>query len=146
MSHKITVGLQKKVGTPNFGSIGASCAIEVQLTAEQAQDGEVVTAHVRRVFQRCRDSIAEELGRHASADDGSVAGSAGKAASSPAANGRPKPATDKQIRMIHWLASKAGVTVASELEDQFGIRSPDALNSRQASKFIDSLKSVDTAT
>ena len=142
MSHKITVGLQKKVGTPNFGSIGASCAIEVQLTAEQAQDGEVVTAHVRRAFQRCRDRIAEELGRHASAENGSPAGSAGNAAPSSAANGRPKPATDKQIRMIHWLASKAEVPLGTELQERFGVHTPSALTAREASQMIDSLKSV----
>ena len=47
MSHKITVGLQQKVGRPNDGSLGATCHIETARGNAGTRDcGSIVFAHI----------------------------------------------------------------------------------------------------
>ncbi len=64
MTKTITVGLQKKIGQPNFGSVGASCTVEVRLDDEEALDADMIAARVKHAYDRCRHSIEEELDRH----------------------------------------------------------------------------------
>lgn len=62
MTHKVTVGLQKKIGQPNFGSIGASCNIEVQLNDDEVTQPEVIAQRVTQVFVQCHTCIGEGTG------------------------------------------------------------------------------------
>ena len=46
---KVSVGLSKKVGLPEYGSLGASCHVEVELDSALLQnDLEKFQQHVRR--------------------------------------------------------------------------------------------------
>ena len=58
---KLTVGLQQKIGQPNFGSTGASCAVEVVLDEYEAVDGDAIEHRIHQAFARCRKSIDDEL-------------------------------------------------------------------------------------
>ena len=150
MTHKVTVGLQQKVGQPNFGSIGASCSIEVHLDDDEAVHPEVVTARVRQAFAQCRDVIAKELSLHDTVKPGEAQGrepeqrpiaSRSNTERSGRTSDRPqRTATEAQVRAIRAIASKAGVSLASELEQGFGVRNPHQLTIAQASQLIDSLK------
>jgi hypothetical protein len=149
MTHKVTVGLQQKIGQPNFGSIGASCSIEVHLDDDEAVHPEVVTARVRQAFSQCRDCIAKELSLHEVVEPNESSSREREprpAASRPTTergrtSDRPqRTATEAQVRAIRAIASKAGVSLASELEQGFGVRNPNQLTIAQASHLIDSLK------
>jgi hypothetical protein len=62
---KLNVRLSKKVGQPDFGSIGASCYVEVELEGSLLQsDLETFHRHVRNDFVACTQAVNDELARH----------------------------------------------------------------------------------
>src|ERR1700691_348253 len=64
MPMKVSVGLSKKVGLPDYGSLGASCHVEVELDGSLLQnDVEKFQQHVRRGYQACAQAVNEELTR-----------------------------------------------------------------------------------
>ena len=147
MTHKVTVGLQQKIGQPNFGSIGASCSVEVHLDDDEATHPDLVTARVRQAFAQCRECIAKELSLHdvtppIEAGMRPVANQeANRVPDRHSSSDRaPRAATEAQVRAIRAIASKARISLASELEQGFGVQSPNQLTVAQASQLIDSLK------
>ncbi len=147
MIHKVTVGLQQKIGQPNFGSIGASCSIELHLDDDEAARPEVLSSRVRQAFAQCRDCIAKELLLHETTPSGDLLKSERPSSDqkriperSTSSDHAPRTATEAQVRAIRAIASKAGLSLASELEQGFGVRSPNQLTIAQASQLIDSLK------
>ncbi|TWU44449.1 hypothetical protein Poly51_61350 [Rubripirellula tenax] len=143
---KITVGLQQKIGQPNFGSIGASCVVEVQLDPFESEDGEAIEQRVRQAFARCRRSIDDELRMLSPATAKGPGCEAGNKSPSPVSRPRGhRPATDKQIRAIQTIAGKQGIMLASELQARFHVTSPDQLSISQASALIDAMKETEAA-
>ena len=62
MAVKLSVGLQKKVGLPNFGSLGASCHVEFEIDRgllEHDLDG--FHQKVSEVFVACRQAVHDQL-------------------------------------------------------------------------------------
>ncbi len=78
-----------------------------------------------------RPRLVDVTGRHGGDDDGSQP---------RPQTSRARPATDAQIRAIHAIASKANVVLASELDTEFGVASPQSLTLQQASEMIEKLK------
>jgi len=61
----LTVGITKKHGLPNYGSIGASCHVEVELESSLLHgDLDGFHRHVRNAFLSCRQAVHDELDRH----------------------------------------------------------------------------------
>jgi len=62
MRTKVSVGLSKKAGLPNYGSLGASCFVEMELDAKILEgDLESFRLQVTRAYAACRDSVEAEL-------------------------------------------------------------------------------------
>jgi hypothetical protein len=138
MTRKITVGLHRKIGQPNYGSLGASCEIEVVLEDPEFNNADLLATRIEQAYGTCRQSIARELAtapHERSTEVTEPLGPSGDHAV-PA-----RSATEAQVRAIRAIASKAGVQLASELTRRFGVRSPVQLSIRQASQLIDELKS-----
>ena len=139
MVHKITVGLQQKVGQPNFGSLGANCSVEIQLNDGEIADPGLFTSRIQQAFATCRQSISAELA--ANHPSSQTVHRQPVPDHQPAVVQQPRQATEAQVRAIRVIASKAGVQLASELESRFGVRTPSQLSLSQASQLIDELKS-----
>jgi hypothetical protein len=66
---KLNVGLSKKIGQPDYGSLGASCHVEVELDGSLLQaDLEGFQERAMRAFAACRQAVTDELARHQSGE------------------------------------------------------------------------------
>jgi hypothetical protein len=158
MSTKINVGLSRKIGQPNFGSLGASCHIDLEIDPQTASLGpEAIQRQILTAFTICRQAIDAEL---AKSDQPHMlfAACGFHPAEQPSATRRqkyhppaidpsvatpprqPRPATAAQIKALHTIASRAGLTLANELQQQCGLTNPQQLTIQQASRMIDHLK------
>ncbi|HBJ35004.1 MAG TPA: hypothetical protein DDZ51_09635 [Planctomycetaceae bacterium] len=164
MAFKINVGLSRKIGQPNFGSLGASCHIDLEIDPQTIGHGpEAIQSQILGAFAICKQAVDTELAKcdqstsvivpqsFTPSTNGPLAQShaaeppARKAATESAAPPR-RPATPAQIKAIHAIAGKAGIEVASELGQRYGIRNPQQLSIGQASEMIDHLKQSLTPT
>lgn len=61
---KLSVGISKKVGQPDYGLLGASCFIEVELDQSLIFDDlEGFQDRVKHAYVACRQAVSDELGR-----------------------------------------------------------------------------------
>jgi hypothetical protein len=69
MPLKLSVGIQKKQGLPNYSSVGAGCHIELELDQSLlADDPEGFHDRVRRTYAACREAVEAELARQVAGD------------------------------------------------------------------------------
>ncbi|TWT56537.1 hypothetical protein [Allorhodopirellula solitaria] len=148
MTTRLSVGVTRKVGQPNYGSACATCQLEIEIDSTLMNDhADTLTERIRRTFAICRREVDTELSQHAASQpseprkvNGPTNGTVIHSNARPSTN-RVRPATDAQIRAIHAIASKANVRLASELDAEFGVGSPQSLTLQQASELIEKLKS-----
>src|SRR5262245_25639173 len=100
MPLRLQVGLQQKVGLRAYGSLGASCQVELELDIhllDRAPD--TFQQEVARAFDACRQAVQTELARQKPA-------SCNGRSSPPASNGRQtngfaqRRATESQVRAL----------------------------------------------
>jgi hypothetical protein len=158
MGVKLSVGLQKKVGLPEFGSLGASCHVEFEIDRgllEHDLDG--FHRKVSDAFVACRQAVHDQLAAAnvtstdlSSAHPGAVTGLNGHSVSSKP-NGhagtkghshRPEvgTVTQSQLRAIHAISRRSRMDAAALVRDRFQVDRPEALSIREASSLIDELK------
>lgn len=131
MAVKLSVGLQQKVGQPDYGSLGASCYLEFEIDRsllESDRDG--FQQQVRSAFATCQQSVNEQLartngnghsnGHHSRQETGS--------------------ATQSQVRAIFAIARRQRVDPQSLVQERFHRDRLEDLSIRQASLLIDELK------
>lgn len=128
MPLRLSAGISKKMGLPNYGSLGATCHVEVELDAGLlADDLDGLHRHVRNAYSACSRAVNDELARHLRAmNNGSEqvapehevaaqpdADRAGIDQPETGGNGRGhasgdtrEPATPRQIEFIRFLASQ----------------------------------------
>lgn len=165
MSLNINVGLTKKIGLPNFGSLAASCS--VQLDAEQGlldNDPAGFQRRVQEVFAACSQAVENELGcqAHSRSAAGNGNGRAGDHVP-PHANGNggvngnggangskrhhqnDQGASEKQLAYVLQLAKRInglGIRRLEPLAQQMFGKPLTALSNLDASKLIDTLKPI----
>ncbi|MEW4568962.1 hypothetical protein AB1L88_13945 [Tautonia sp. JC769] len=144
----LRVGCARKLGQPGYSSLGASCALVVELDAALLErDPEALRAQIRAAFTACRAAVAEELARQAGPEgvetplgpvldrpdtpphplpirNGSVASPA------PAASRPDRPASERQVQAIRAIARR----------QEFQVDRVEDLSVAQASRLIDALK------
>jgi hypothetical protein len=163
MALKLNVGVSRKVGLPDYGSVGASCNLEVELDAGLIdRDLDAFQARVRGVYVAAHQAVHDELARlhvpvaepqeppasptrHASnghaATNGHVGGN-GHPDRPPAGRSRMrKPATEAQVRAIRSIANRQHADLDGLLRE-LGVDRPEDLSLKQASELIDTLKTA----
>ena len=165
MSVKLNVGVSRKVGLPDYGSIGATCNVEVELDGSLLKgDLEAFHAQVRHAYSAAHQAVHDELARLQALDtqaqtkppardavNGSGAGNghargngeavlAGRTAAEAPRSG--KPATASQVNAIRAIARRHDADLDGLLHDEYGVAQPEELTLAQASRIIDLLKAT----
>ncbi len=140
MAVTLSVSFQKKCGLPDYGSQGASCAVEFEIDPSHLQGGlEGFHEKARRAFNACQQAVNDQLARQI------VNGNYGPAKSPANGPGRPgngstRQATPSQARAIRAIASRQRLDLNELLESRFKIARPEDLSMTDASRLIDELK------
>src|SRR5215469_8583808 len=64
MAIKINVGVNKKIGLPDYGSAGSHCNIEIEADNSILDNAEQFLARVKDAYEVARQSVEEELAHH----------------------------------------------------------------------------------
>ena len=143
MPLKASIGLSRKVGQPDYGSLGANCQLEVELDASLVGDAEAFHERVGKLYALANQAVNDQLARLNG--NGHTAG-----------NGRPKstptnvrnsddetPASNKQLKYLLDMARqrhKMDLARTAEFCDELvGTNDVYRLTKRQASAVIDRL-------
>ena len=167
MPLKLNVGISKKAGLPGYGSLGASCSVEVELDGSLLrEDLDGFHQRVRRAYVACSQAVREELARQqqVEAHGETPASTSEQAASLPSsangngnANGNGhrdgqdddgrngQPATARQLDYASRLAGQIrglGARRLAALAQQLFAHPLVELSSAEASGLIDTLKGI----
>jgi hypothetical protein len=163
MALKLNIGISRKVGMPDFGSVGASCSLELEWDAsllERDLDG--FHARIRSAYEAASQAVQDELTRlqalpvesNRALLPPSCAGLSQEGSDYPTtSNGQQAPArtdstlsrrpvTANQLRAILAIARRRRADLRDVLRDEFAVEKPEELSLRQASRLIDRLKAV----
>jgi hypothetical protein len=151
MPLKLSVGLSRKVGQPDYGSLGASCGVEVELDPTLLRDDlDGFHASVRDAFVACRQAVNDELSRLGSPPGGRPP--VPSDADHRPQRETPRPArrngaggggaTAKQLGAIAALARRNGADLDRLLRDDYGVTRPEDLSLAGASRLIDALRAA----
>jgi hypothetical protein len=172
MAMRINVGLSKKIGLPDYGSLGASCNLEFELDHGLFQnDLEGFHQRVRSAFAACRQAVQDQLAREQHAAgvapgagaNGSANGENGSGASPyngtqdsgrpPNGNGHHNrtngscghTASEKQLAYLRQLAKQVpglGVRRLESLAQRMHGKPVAGLTTLDASGLIDTVKAI----
>ena len=149
MPLKLNVGVARKIGQPDYGSLGASCHVEVELDGALLQDDlNEFHRHVRNAYVACRQAVNDELARQESDSAGSQ--------SRPAGQSEPRP-TSSRANGNHGngnasnghLASQKQRNYANQLAGQIpglGARRMESLSQKMFGKPLADLSSLDASS
>lgn len=161
MPMNLTVGWQRKVGQPDFGSLCASCSVTVELNGTMVfEDLEGFHRRVRQAYEACQQAVNDQLAgeqqgerpvapapnrqsappaENAASHNGNGSGGNGNRA----ANGHQ--ASEKQMSYIQQLARQIrglGVRRLEALASRMFSKPMASLTSFEASSLIDVLKAI----
>lgn len=152
----LNVGVSRKIGQPDYGSLGANCHVEVELdTALLREDLDAFHRHIRNAFVQCRQAVDDELaqaqqGETSSSEtssshrNGHHNGTNGTNGNGSTGNGsrsnNNRQATASQCRAIRAIADRQRLDLTAELRNRFSVEHPEDLDIKQASEMIDAIK------
>lgn len=154
MAVRLTVGLQKKIGLPDYGSLGASCSVEIEID-RSVFESNGFQDRVNVAFNQCRRAVDEQLATAKNAPPVIDVESTQVVKAQPppqepiqrepqggnaAARAKPSPATQSQLRAIFGIARRLNLDPQQIVVEQFNLHTVDQLSIRQASQLIDQLK------
>ena len=144
MPTKVSIGLSKKKGLPDYGSVGASCHVELELDG-QILEGDPVRfrQHVERAYAACRSAVEDELARGDTPSRPQANGHNSNGRNGHSTNGK-RPATASQIKAIYAIAKRNNADLVPHLS-RLGVRAAEDLDIGQASELIDELKAQQNA-
>lgn len=61
MPLKLNLGISKKIGQPDYGSLGAHCTLELELDGGLLKNLDAFQEKVRKAYAACRTAVDEEL-------------------------------------------------------------------------------------
>ena len=158
MPMTVKVGLTRKVGQPNYGSLGASCDVQLELDGTLLfADPQGLQDRIRSAYAECERAIAAELdrqtsseetyARHGSANNGDGSTNGHRRMNDTGQSGAdssPRKATPGQIRALHAIANQQGLDLTDVLQDRFGLYSVEFLSVAEASQLIHELNEPPT--
>jgi hypothetical protein len=157
----LNVGVSKKIGLPEYCSVGATCNLEVELESGLLDNLAGFHERVRDAYIACHQAVEDELARlqgqaamPVPVSAVSTNGHGHHNGSTPHANGArartggerdrvTKPATPGQVKAIYAIARTQQIDVESLVRDDYGVKRPEELSLAQASRLIDQLKAAD---
>ena len=153
MPLKLNVGYSKKIGQPDYGSLGASCNVEVELDQYLVfHDLDGLHAKIKQVFVAARQAVNDELHRNETNQPASQPqnGAGNQPAPTASGNGQSngqrrgstRKATVSQVRAINSIANRLQLDLAKWLHEHFGLSVPSDLSISDASHAIDDLKAL----
>ena len=157
MPLNLNIGWSRKVGLPEYGSLGASCNVEIELDSSLlVQDPAAFQDRVRQSFAACQQAVNDQLVRqqggsstqhsHGAANgNGSAHGNGAhqEHGSRPSGNGGgARLATQSQARAIRAIAGRHHVDLNPLLRSRFGVSRAEELTLIDASALIDELKTA----
>ena len=159
MPLQLSVGLSKKHGLPDYGSVGASCSVVVELdSALLHQDLDTFHRHVRNAFVACSQAVNDELARQqpsasqtanqtpaASSNDNGAQAAATTNGNGHRNGAKGGGASQKQLNYANQLAGQVhglGVRRLEALANKMFGKPIAGLSSLDASRFIDTLKAI----
>jgi len=166
----LNVGISRKLGLPDFGSVGATCNVSVELDAALlTREPDAFQRHVRNAYAACSQAVNDELARQttpgmaapsgsgvptaAAAPNGHGNGAAQAAAGNGNGNGNgtsgngngTHAASQKQMGYVNQLARQIrglGVRKLDSLTGKMFGKPLAGLSSLDASSLIDTLKAI----
>jgi hypothetical protein len=138
MPLKLSAGLTKKVGLPNYSSLGAACHVELELDSGLLQSPDALQAQVALAYDVCRLAVETELARAPIEPGNADAPASGQAEA-------VLLATDRQLAYVRQLAGEVSgigaVRFEALVEQRLGKKLAE-LSLREASRLIERLRRV----
>lgn len=143
MPLKLNINVNKKLGLPDYSSIGAGCGLELELDQSLlVSDPAGLQARVQQAYAACRQAVEDELARHHETAAAlpevatPVRGATTTAPPAPPRNGNGHQASTKQLDYVRQLAGQI---------DGLGVRKLDALAQRMFGKPVAGLTTLDAS-
>ena len=130
MALKLSVGISQKNGLSDYGSLGASCSLELELAGSLQDDLEGLQRQIRQAYTACRQAVQEELARHGQNGEPRREAAKPAEAANQAGNGARAGvgASDKQLGYARQLAGQF---------DGLGVRKLESLAQKMFRKPVD---------